>query len=136
MSGNFPRENGSVYWSVLSKPETNQLQFVLLLPVTTTFDWSDSANWPVDGNDYCLVQVKSNRHQWKLENFVDPKTGVQIVQLRDVTANTTNVLSLDKGRFWQLDDAGRATRLETADAATLARIMREVETNQANFQTP
>ena len=146
MAGTFSRDSGSVYWCVLSRPETNQIQFVLLLPVTTTIDLGNDAAWPDDGNDYCILQVKSNRHQWKIEDIVDGKpvdgktvdgkTGVQTVQLRDLTTNTNSVLSLDKGRFWQLDDAGRATRLETIDAATLARIMSEIKTNESNLQTP
>ncbi len=136
ISGTFSRDTNSVYWCVLTKPETNQIQFVLFLPVMTNFDWSDSTTWPADGNDYCLLQVKSNRHQWKLENVVDLKTGGQTVKFLDVTANTTSDLNLTNGRFWQLNDAGRATRLEAIDAATLARILSEVKANQSNFQTP
>jgi hypothetical protein len=136
LAGTFSRDTGSVYWCVLSRPETNEIQFVLLLPVTTTMELGNDAAWPDDGNDYCILQVKSNRHQWKIENVVDRKTGVQTVQLRDMTANTNSVLSLDKGRFWQLDDAAHTTRLETIDAATLARIMSEIKTNETNLQTP
>lgn len=136
MAGTFSRDSGSVYWCVLSRPETNQIQFVLLLPVTTTMDLENDANWPVEGNDYCNLQVKSNRHQWKIENIIDGKTGIQTVQLRDETAKTNSVLNLDKGRFWQLDDATHATRLETIDAATMARILSEIKTNETNLQTP
>lgn len=136
MAGTFSRDAGSVYWCVLSRSQTNEIQFILLLPVTTTIDLGSDATWPADGNDYCILQVKSNRHQWKIENIVDGKTAVQTVHLRDMTANTNSVLNLEKGRFWQLDDAAHATRLETIDAATLARIMSEIKTNETNLQTP
>lgn len=136
ISGTFSRDNGSVYWSVLSKPGTNQMQFVLLLPVTTAIDWGNDGDWAADANDYCHLQVKSNRHQWKIEDIMDGKTGFRTMKLHDVTANTTNVLNLHDSRFWQLDDAGRATQLKTIDVAMLARIAEEIKENETNFQAP
>ena len=125
-------DKGSVYWCVLAKPETNQIQFVLLLPVTATVG-SGNHCWPDHAYNYCDLQIKSTSHQWKIENLLDWKTGVHTVQLRDVTANTTGTLTLDKGRFWQLDDTGNAKRLETIDPAIQAQIFGQVKTNLTNL---
>jgi hypothetical protein len=136
MSGTFSRDAGSVYWRVMSKAETNQIQFVLLLPVASAMDLGNDAAWPADGNDYCDLQVKSNGHRWTIENMTDPKTRVQKLQLHDVTTKTTSDLNLEHGRFWELNDAGRATQLEVIDSNTLARIFAEVKMNETNFQAP
>jgi hypothetical protein len=122
---------GSVYWCVLSKPGTNELQFVLSFPATATFGQNGGYAWPSHAYDYCDFQVNSNGHQWKIENDMDWKTGVHTVLLRDLTANTTEALNLDIGRFWQLDDPGQAKRLESIDRAMLDKILGTVKTNVA-----
>jgi hypothetical protein len=129
--GDLSTDTGSVYWNVLSEPGTNRVQFVLLLPVTTTIG-SGSTNHPSYADDFCDLQVKSNGHQWKIANALDWKTGIQTVQLQDLTANTTSTLDLNNGRFWQLDDAGHATPLEKIDAATMDKILSQVKADQTN----
>lgn len=132
MSGFFSRDSGSVYWCVLSKPKTNQIQFVLLLPVTTTIE-SGGNSWTGHSDDYCNLQVKSTTHQWRIVNDLDWKAGVHTVQLQDLTANTTGTLTVDNGRFWQLDDTGGAKRLEAIDPGTMAQIFGQVKTNEAKM---
>jgi hypothetical protein len=101
----------------------------LLLPVTTTIGAGGEYHSDY-AYDYCNLQIKSNHHQWRIGHTLDWKAGVQTVQLRDLTANTTGTLMLDNGRFWQLDEDGRARRLDTIDPATLAQIFVQVKTNE------
>jgi hypothetical protein len=131
-SGVMSSDSGSVYWNVLSEPTTNRIQFVLLLPVTTTIG-SGSTNQPSEAHDFCNLQIKSNGHQWKIENVLDWKTGVQTVQLRDQMANTTSTLNLNDGRFWQLDEEGHATTIEKIDSAIIAKIFSQVRADGTNL---
>jgi hypothetical protein len=133
-SGVLSSDDRSVYWNVLSEPTTNQIQFVLLLPVTTTIG-SGSTNQPPNAYDFCNLQVKSNGHQWKIENVLDWKIGVKTVQLRDLATGTTSSLNLDDGRFWQLDEEGHATPIEKVDSAIIAKIFSQVKADGTNLAT-
>lgn len=132
-NGCISSDAGSIYWCVLSKPETNQIQFVIMLPATTTTGPAGGDAWPSRGDDYCYLQVKGNGHQWKIENIMDWKSGVQTVRLRDLTANTISSLGLNEGRFWKLDGEGHATPLETIDAATMTKIFSQVKAGETNL---
>lgn len=134
ISGDMSTDTNSVFWCVLSRPGTNQLEFVFLLPVTTTIG-SGGESHPTYSHDYCNLQVKSSGHQWKIDDDLDWKSGIHTVQFQDLTANTTEELKLDNGPFWQLDEQGHATRLDTVDSNTLAQIFAQVKTNETKIAT-
>lgn len=130
-SGVLSSDAGSVYWNVLSEPATNQTEFVLLLPSTTTSE-SGSKNYTSYAYDFCNLQIKSNQHQWKIEGILDWQTGMQTVQIHDLTANSTTSLALTNGRYWQLDDEGHAAQVENIDPAIMAKIFDQVKAYQTN----
>ena len=134
-SGDFTLTNntgiiGEVIWGSLREESTNDVQFILVLPVSTELGTRSGTQHDFN-YDYWTLTLKTNGHRWRIEAEGTMKAGFQSLQLRDLTAQHTWTLDLKVSRFWRVSEQGIFTRLDSVGETITETIRR---TSQESFQ--
>jgi hypothetical protein len=131
-SGSFELTNnagvkmGTVIWVSQQDTKTNDIQFVLILPVTTEVT-SGGGSWGNVYYAYWDAKLKSNGHLWKIETRKATNARLHWLQVFNYANQTATVVQLQLGRYWQVSDDGTLVRLDAVDEAITQKVLHEGE---------
>ena len=117
---------GTVVWGNRHDANTNDIQFVLILPETAEAGCG-AQSWGGGYYVYGDLKIKSNGHRWKIEARRTMNTRLESLQLFDSTAQMEMKVYLQLGRYWRVSENGMVARLDTVDEAITRKVLHESE---------